>query len=132
MKPRLIALLIAAPAALGALAAPARADISVIDNDKTLDVDCAKDPQVSLVGNHITVSLKGVCTKIAITGNNETVTGSATTVYVAGNNNTLTLDAADDVTVVGNNNTLAVQKAIKRKAPKVANSGTDNKISKPK
>ena len=119
-------------ATLGALEAPARADISVIDNNKTLDVDCAKDPEISLVGNHLTVTTKGVCTKITITGNHETVTGSAAVVLVAGNHNTITLAAADDVTIAGNNNTLTVRKSVKLKAPRIANSGNDNHITQPK
>jgi hypothetical protein len=110
----------------------ARADISVIDNNKKLEVDCAKDPEISLVGNHITVTAKGVCAKITITGNNETVTGSASVVYVAGNHNTVTLAAADEVTVAGNGNTVSVRKAVKLPAPKIANSGTDNRVTQPK
>jgi hypothetical protein len=116
----------------GGFAASAHADISVIDNHKTLEVDCAKDPEVSLIGNHLTVTARGVCTKITISGNHETVTGSASVVYIAGNHNTITLVAADDVTIAGNSNTLTVQKSVKLKAPRVANSGTDNHITQPK
>lgn len=112
--------------------APARADVSVIDNNKTLDVDCAKDPAISLVGNHLTVTTKGVCASITISGNYANVTGSATVVVVSGNHNTLTLAAADDVTVSGNSNTLSVQKSVKQKAPRVANSGNGNHITQPK
>ncbi len=119
-------------AVLGALPAPARADVSVIDNDKTLDVDCAKDPEVNLIGNHLTVTTKGVCARITISGNHATVTGSANAVLVSGNHNTLTLAAADDVTVSGNSNTLTVRKSVKLKAPRVTNSGTDNHITQPK
>jgi hypothetical protein len=110
----------------------ARADISVVDNDKTIDVDCAKDGEVHLLGNHLTITLKGVCAKVTVEGNHATVTGSATTVRVAGNHNTLTLAAADDVTVDGNNNTVTVRKAVKRKAPRIANTGTDNHVNGPK
>lgn len=119
-------------AVLAASAASARADISVIDNNKTLDVDCAKDPQINLVGNHITVTAKGVCAKITVSGNHGTVTGSATVVYVAGNHNTVTLAAADDVTIAGSSNTVTVRKSVKLPAPRIANSGTDNHITQPK
>jgi len=136
MKPRSFALLVAISGTLGGtlggFGATARADVSVIDNDKTLDVDCAKDPEVSLIGNHLTVTMKGVCTKIEITGNHETVTGSATVVFIAGNHNTVTLEAADDVTVAGNDNALTVRKAVKRKAPKVSNVGKGNQVTQPK
>jgi hypothetical protein len=119
-------------ATLAALAPAARANVSVVDNNKTVDVDCAKDPEVHLLGNHLTVTTKGVCTKITIEGNHETVTGSATTVRVAGNHNTLTLAAADDVTVDGNNNTVTVRKSVKLKAPRISNTGTDNHVTAPK
>jgi catabolite regulation protein CreA len=117
---------------IGALAGSAAADVSVIDNNKTIDVDCAKDPSVSLVGNHITLTTRGVCAKISITGNHETVTGSATAVQVFGNHNTVTLAAADDITIAGNSNTLIVRQAVKLKAPRITNSGTDNRITQPK
>jgi N-acyl-D-aspartate/D-glutamate deacylase len=120
--------------ALGMLGAgsAARADVSIIDNNKTLDVDCAKDPEISLVGNNIKVTAKGVCAKITVSGNHETVTGSATVVFVAGNHNTVTLAAADDITIAGNSNTVTVRKSLKLPAPKIANSGTDNHITQPK
>jgi len=136
-KPALIAarfavLFTAAVAVVAGSAAPARADISVTDNHKTLDVDCAKDPTISLSGNHITVTTKGVCTKIMIAGNHATVTGSASMVLVSGNANTVTLAAADDVVISGNKNTLTVRKAVTRKAPNVMNSGNDNRVTQPK
>jgi tRNA G37 N-methylase TrmD len=132
-KPALLAALFTAVVAVVAgSAAPARADISVTDNHKTLDVDCAKDPQISLSGNHITITTKGVCTKIMISGNHATVTGSATMVLVSGNDNTVTLAASDDVVISGNKNTLTVRKAVTRKAPNVMNSGNDNRVTQPK
>ena len=45
---KLLVLLVAAVPAVAA------ADVSIIDNGKTVAVDCAKDPQVSLIGNHLT------------------------------------------------------------------------------
>jgi hypothetical protein len=119
-------------ATLAALAAGARADVTVTDNNKTIDVDCAKDPEIHLLGNHLTVTAKGVCTRITVAGNHATVTGSAVTVHVAGNHNQLTLAAADDVTINGNSNTVAVSKAVKRKAPRISNAGNDNQITQPK
>jgi len=123
---------LAALVALAAFAPAARANVSVIDNNKTIDVDCAKDPEVHLLGNHLTVTAKGVCSKITVEGNHTMVTGSAATVHVAGSHNTLTLAAADDVTIDGNSNTVTVRKPIKRKAPRIANTGTDNKVTAPK
>ncbi|HEX7836815.1 MAG TPA: DUF3060 domain-containing protein [Kofleriaceae bacterium] len=116
---------------LGALPA-ARANVTLVDNDKTVEVDCAKDPEVNLIGNHLTVTTKGVCARIAISGNDETVSGSAGTVYVNGNHNTVTLAAADDVAINGNHNTVTVRKAIKAKAPRISNPGNDNRVTQPK
>lgn len=108
----------------------AAADVSIIDNHKTIDVDCAKDPNVELIGNHITLSTKGVCEKVSVTGNHETVTASAKLVYIAGNHNTVTVDT-DDITVAGNDNVLTVRKWLSGK-PKLANPGSRNKVTLPK
>ena len=123
-----------APAiATALLAAPAaRADITVLDNDKTIDVDCAKDARINLQGNHLTVNASGVCTAISIDGNEVTVTGSATRVIINGNHNTLDLTAADEVAVHGNDNTVTVHKPVKAKAPRVSNTGKHNKLTLPK
>ncbi len=129
---RCSAVFVAVLISLGALAAPARADIFVTDNNKTLDVDCAKDPQITLAGNHITLTTTGVCTKISVTGNYETVTGSANQVSVTGNHNTITLAAADEVGILGNNNTVSVGKAVTRKTPKIGNVGKANHVTQPK
>jgi hypothetical protein len=120
--------------ALGAtLAAPAaRADITVLDNNKTIDADCAKDGRISLQGNHITVNATGVCTEITIDGNEVTVNGSAAVVAVNGNHNTINLVAADSVSVRGNDNTVSVARPVKAKAPRVSNTGKHNKITAPK
>jgi hypothetical protein len=128
MKP-MLAWIVAVVAALGS---DAHAEVTVIDNHKTVEVDCARDPEIHLVGNHLTLTTKGVCARIAITGNHETVTGSAGVVHIAGNHNTVTLTAADDVTVEGNNNTVTVRKPVKLKAPRIANAGTDNHITQPR
>jgi Protein of unknown function (DUF3060) len=110
----------------------ARADVTVMDNDKTLDVDCAKDPNVALLGNHLTLTTKGVCARISVAGNNATITGSASLVSVTGNHNTVTLEAADDVSVTGNDNTVSVLKSIKAKSPRISSPGNRNKITRGK
>jgi len=112
--------------------ARARADVVVIDNHRTVEVDCAKDPAVRLIGNHLTVTARGVCAKITISGNHATVAGSAVEVRVTGNHNTLTLAAADDILVDGNSNTVAVKKAVKLAAPRATDSGSANQITVPR
>lgn len=118
--------------ALAAFAPAARADITVFENDKTLDVDCARDPNVTVLGNHITINARGVCSRIAIAGNEATVNGSAGAVSVTGNKNTINLDAADDVSVTGNDNTITVHKPLKARATRISNPGNRNKITRPK
>lgn len=110
---------------LVALPALASADVTIIDNGKTVAIDCAKDPQVDLIGNHLTVTLTGTCTKLNITGNHETVTGSATDVSVMGNENSVALDATDKIMVAGNKNTVSW----KQPGTKVQNSGKDNTVT---
>lgn len=106
------------------------ADLSVIENNKTLTVECAKEGSVRLIGNHNTITLIGTCAKVTITGNHATVKGSASVIYVAGNNNTLAIDGVDEIAVAGNKNTLAYKSGLKGKLPTaIKNSGKDNKIS---
>lgn len=119
-------------ASLGLASGAARADVTVLDNHKTIEVDCAKDPQVNLLGNHITLTLKGVCAMVTVDGNDETVSGSASAVRVNGNHNTVVLTAADQVAIFGNDNTVAVQKPVKAKAVQIANPGNRNKVTRPK
>ncbi len=116
---KLLALLLVCAPAIAA------ADVTIVDNGKAVTVDCAKDPKVDLIGNHITITLTGTCKKLNITGNHETVTGSAGEVWVAGNENTLTIDAATTITVAGNKNTVSW----KQPGTKVQNSGKDNTVT---
>jgi hypothetical protein len=115
--------------AFSLLATTAFADVTVMDNNKTLTVDCAKDKNVNLVGNHITVTLTGTCENVRVTGNHEAVTGSVLNVYVAGNNNTLSLDAVDKISIAGNKNSATYKKPASKKKTAVSNTGKDNKIS---
>ncbi|MDQ3337635.1 MAG: DUF3060 domain-containing protein [Myxococcota bacterium] len=114
------------------LAATASADVTVMDNDKTLTVDCAKDKNVYLVGNNITVTLTGTCDNVKVTGNHETVLGSTLNAYVAGNNNTLTLDGVDKISIAGNKNTATYKKSATKKKTDVSNTGKDNTIMQAK
>jgi catabolite regulation protein CreA len=118
--------------ATAAFGVAARADVAVMDNDKTIDVDCAKDPNVALLGNHLTLTTKGVCSRIMVSGNDATVTASASVVSITGNHNTIALDAADDISVTGNDNSVSVNKPIKAKSPRISNPGNRNKIKRGK
>src|SRR5665647_3827789 len=80
----------------------AAADVSLVDNHETVTVDCAQDPNVTVTGNHATVTLTGTCKKVLISGNHATLTGSATTVLITGNENTANLDAVDSLSTTGN------------------------------
>ena len=63
MKLRLIT------ASLLCLTSIASADVSIMDNDQTVAVDCAKDKNVSIIGNGATVTLTGTCDKVSVSGN---------------------------------------------------------------
>lgn len=118
--------------ALVATTSVAAADVTVMDNGKTLEVDCAKDKEVSLLGNKISVTLKGVCTKVSVTGNECTVTGSANTVTLPGNHNTATLDKVDTISVPGNQNTVTYKGPVTAKKTKIAAPGNKNSITQQK
>ena len=118
--------------ALSLIAATASADVTVMDNKKTLTVDCAKDKNVNLVGNHITVTLTGTCEKVTATGNHATVNGSTTNAFVAGNENKLNLDGVDNISVSGNRNTITYKKALAKKKTTLAIGGKDNNVTQTK
>lgn len=110
----------------------ATADVMVMDNNKTVEVDCAKDKNVSLMGNNATATLKGTCDKVALQGNSNKVTGSATTVQITGNKNTATLTTVDAIQVTGNENTVTYKGPAAAKETKVSNPGNKNSITKAK
>jgi hypothetical protein len=118
--------------AISLAATAASADVTVMDNNKTITVDCAKDKNVQLIGNHLTVSLSGACESVKVTGNHETVVGSVTNAFVAGNHNTLNLDSVDNISVAGNHNTIAYKKPLAKKKTSVANLGKGNTVSQTK
>ncbi|MEO8703901.1 MAG: DUF3060 domain-containing protein [Kofleriaceae bacterium] len=110
----------------------AAAEVSVVDNDKTMTIDCAKDPTVSLIGNNLNVTLVGPCKLVTVTGNSEQVKGSAEKFMIAGNKNTVTADSTDEIFVGGNKNSVAWKKAGLKPAPKITNTGKDNKVTQSK
>ncbi|MBX3155514.1 MAG: DUF3060 domain-containing protein [Deltaproteobacteria bacterium] len=128
MKAHAAAAAVAAAVSLGG-GNVARADMSIIDNNKKLTLDCAKNPRIELIGNHITATLTGTCAKVQIMGNHATVSGSTTTIAVTGNHNVANLDAVDDISVAGKNNTVSWKKGASKNAPTVANPGKDNKVT---
>jgi hypothetical protein len=120
--------------ALLLLAAPAFADVSIDDNQQTVTVDCAKDPNVNVSGNEATVTLTGTCEKVQLAGNRAKVTGSTKAIYVPGNDNVATLDAVDQIGTPGNKNKVTYKKTVdaKLKKAKVSNPGNKNAIAKVK
>jgi copper(I)-binding protein len=115
-------------ATLALTAATAAAGVNIVDNNQRVTVDCAKEKTV----NKATVTLRGTCDAVNISGNKASVKGSAVLVNVSGNNNTLAMDAVDGVLVSGNENTVSYRKAVKERSTRLADSGNDNKISRVK
>lgn len=126
------ALKLVAILAISLTAATASADVTVMDNKTTLTVDCAKDKNVNIVGNHITVTLTGTCEKVSATGNSSTVNGSTANAYVAGNKNTLNLDRVDNISVSGNRNTITYKKPVTQKKTSLSIGGKDNSVNQTK
>ena len=121
-------ILLAAALVLAA-AAPAAADITILDNQQKVTVNCAKDKGINILGNHAVVTLDGTCEKVTIAGNHASVTGSSAKVHIAGNHNTVSLDAVDELLVSGNRNTVSYKKGLKEKTSKVSISGKYNKVN---
>jgi hypothetical protein len=108
----------------------AAGDVSIVDNKKTVTVNCAKDKTVNIIGNHAKVTLTGTCALVSISGNDATVKGSAEKFYVAGNKNTIDADGADEIATPGNKNTVTWKKGVSKKEPVVSNPGKDNKVTR--
>ena len=103
----------------------------IMDNGKTMTIDCKDSPAVMVMGNENTVTLTGTCTDVSVTGNKNTVTGAAASqVSTTGNDNTVTIDTVDRITSTGNRNTIAYKKSAAGSDTKVSNTGKDNKITK--
>ena len=119
---------------LALLTATAAADVTLIDNDRSITVDCSKDPNVDLVGNHLTATLTGTCTKVTLTGNHNTAIGSTKKLAIPGNHNTGTLDAVDVISILGNENSVTWKTTVdpKKAKPKVGAVGRKNSISQVK
>jgi hypothetical protein len=118
--------------ALVCLGSTASADVTIVDNDAKLDIDCAKDKSVTVAGNNATLTLNGVCEVVTLSGNEAKVSGSVKAIGVTGNKNTVTLDAVDSIVVSGNENVVTYKKPIAKKKTGVANSGNKNKVGKAK
>jgi len=124
---RLVALLLVCAPAL------ASADKSYMDG-KGGTWDCAKDPQVSIMANEGTYTIKGACKAINVQGNkNKIAVDSADQINVTGNDNMVAAVAVDQINASGNKNTVTYKKAVADKGKTQVNSlGTDNKISQAK
>lgn len=110
-------------------ASVAAADVSEMDNHRTVSVDCAKDANVTLLGNQNTYTLKGTCTLLRVQGNNNTVhADTVATINVDGNDNSVTASATNNINVRGDRNTVKY----KADKPGIANAGKGNTISQTK
>lgn len=115
-----------------ALASTASAN-SYKDNGKTVAHDCAKDPEVIIMGNDNTVTVIGPCTKLNIAGNKNVITAASSKVTsLSGSENTVTIEAIDDVVATGSKNTLTYKKTVSKTKPSIAHPGKDNKITQGK
>lgn len=127
MKTLVLAMLVTTTLATSA----ALADPRVLTGNHTkFTNDCSKHKEVDVVGNHITVTLKGTCTKVTVAGNHATVKGSATTVSVSGHHCEVHLNETDEISVPGNNNKVTWKKSSVEGGPSISNSGNKNTVTK--
>lgn len=110
----------------------AHADVSIVDNDRAVTVDCAKDAKAELVGSGLTITLTGTCALVTVTGSKSTVTGSSTKFVIAGNKNTIRADATDEIVVGGIKNEVTWKRGASAAAPKISTPGKDNRVSQAK
>ena len=127
-----LALGIATVMLVAAIAAPARADVKVVDDGAKVSVDCAKEKVVYISGEKVNVLLNGTCDAVNISSDGSTVKGSVLQLNISGDGNTFVLDAVDQIMVSGDRNTITYKKAVKAKKTGVMSTGTDNKISQTK
>jgi hypothetical protein len=114
-----------------AAATTARADLSINDSGVTVAHDCATDPEVSINGSRVELTLSGACTKLAINGSSCTVgVASAIKVAVNGSSNVVTVDAADKIAVTGSSNKVTYRRGVTKKKPKVAILGSKNSVKR--
>jgi len=92
--------------------------------------DCSKYKEVDVIGNHNTVTLKGTCTRLTVSGNHATVRGSAKTVSVPGHHCEVNLNETDEISVPGNNNKVTWKKSSVEGGPSISNSGNRNTVTK--
>jgi hypothetical protein len=114
-----------------AFATAAHADRSINDSGVKIDHDCATDPEVSINGSSVELTLTGACTKLAINGSSCTVTvASASKVAVNGSTNTVAIDAADKIAITGSNNTVTYKRGVTKKKPKISKLGSKNSVKR--
>jgi hypothetical protein len=115
------------------LASVATADVSEMDNHKTVTVDCAKDANVTLLGNENTYTLHGTCVSLKVQGNKNTVhADTVKTIAVDGNDNTVAAAATDSISTRGDRNTVSYKAGVSsgKDKPGITNPGKNNTISK--
>jgi len=129
MKTLLLAILAVLATALAS--SDASADPRVLAGNHTrFTNDCSKHKEVNVAGHHVSVTLKGTCTNLTVSGNHATVRGSATTVSVPGNHCQVDLDETDEISVPGNENKVTWKKSSVKSGPSISNSGNKNTVTK--
>lgn len=110
----LILLTSLAPSLAPSLAA---ADDNVVnDSGKTLELTCGDGGKVVVNGAQNEITITGNCAKLAVNGAM----------------NDIEIEAVDKIAVNGTGNTIAWQRGWKAKAPKVAKTGRNNKVTRAK
>lgn len=99
--------------ALAAAPAVAAADDHAINNSgQSLELACGEGGKVAINGSQNEITITGNCSKLAVNGSM----------------NDIDVEAVDKIAINGAGNTVAWTRGWKRKAPKVAKLGRNNKV----
>lgn len=113
MKVRLLACLFVLAAAPAVAAAD---DSAVNDSGRSLELACGDGGKVAINGSKNEITITGNCSKVAINGSM----------------NDIEIEGVDKIAVNGTGNTVSWQHGWKKKAPRVAKLGRNNRVQQAK
>lgn len=77
--------------------------------------DCAREPRVTVEANSIAMTFIGMCERIVIKGDGNTITAaSVTRIEIAGKGNSIAIDAVDRIQISGSDNAVRYRKSVSR------------------
>jgi len=106
------------------------ADITIMENDVHKTISC-EDQDVDVMGNDADLKLTGNCDRINVMGNSNKVSvETASRLAVSGNSNEVSAGTAKRIEVTGRKNHVTWANEVDGHAPKIANLGEKNTVSR--